>query len=308
MKSPSSHYVVVGGFVLAMLVAFLTAVAVLMGNIGGKDYYTTIFDNVMGIRLGTAVTYNGYPIGQVEKITPSTRKENAFDILLSVEEDWPIPEDSVARIASAGILSAAQLDIKGGTSSTLLPPDSNIPAGAASSLTALVGDATEQLEWLIKDGLMPFITNLNQKVTTVGGALEKDMPVILSGIRNATQYMEVISQRLGEDGVTPENLKNVQVIISNLAAISSNLKETQGKLDSVLGNVNTVIGENRAPINATLKDLQYSAQVLSRHIDSLAYNLEASSRNFNEFSRQIRDNPGVLIGGTTGGSDGPGRR
>jgi phospholipid/cholesterol/gamma-HCH transport system substrate-binding protein len=48
---------------------------------------------------------------------------------------------------------------------------------------------------------------------------------------------------------------------------------------------------------------------VARNIDSVTYNLESTSRNFNEFSRQLRENPGVLIGGTKPArEDAPGRR
>jgi len=36
---------------------------------------------------------------------------------------------------------------------------------------------------------------------------------------------------------------------------------------------------------------------VSRNIDSITYNLEGTSRNMSEFSREIRENPGLLLGG-----------
>jgi phospholipid/cholesterol/gamma-HCH transport system substrate-binding protein len=36
---------------------------------------------------------------------------------------------------------------------------------------------------------------------------------------------------------------------------------------------------------------------ISRRIDSITGDLESTTRNMNEFSRQIRENPGVLVRG-----------
>ena len=48
----------------------------------------------------------------------------------------------------------------------------------------------------------------------------------------------------------------------------------------------------------SLKDLRYTLQAVSRNIDSITYNVEGTARNMNEFSQQIRQNPGVLLGGS----------
>ena len=56
--------------------------------------------------------------------------------------------------------------------------------------------------------------------------------------------------------------------------------------------------ENREQINAAVTDLRYLTDSVSRHIDAINRNLEGAARNLYEFSRQIRQNPGLLLGGT----------
>jgi phospholipid/cholesterol/gamma-HCH transport system substrate-binding protein len=43
---------------------------------------------------------------------------------------------------------------------------------------------------------------------------------------------------------------------------------------------------------------------VARHIDAIAADLERSSRNLAEFTRQVRENPGVIVRGRERG-DGP---
>ena len=59
-------------------------------------------------------------------------------------------------------------------------------------------------------------------------------------------------------------------------------------------------GAEAGPLAAPLADLRHVLGVVSRDIDSMTRNLEGTSRNMLEFSRQLRANPAVLITGTGG--------
>ncbi len=58
-----------------------------------------------------------------------------------------------------------------------------------------------------------------------------------------------------------------------------------------------MVGDNRLDLEKTVIDLRYVLESVTRHVDAITQNLEGASRNMNEFARQIRKNPGVLIGG-----------
>ena len=127
MQDSRINYVVVGAFVTGMIVALVVALSILSGRSGATDTYYTLYDNVTGIKYGTAVLYEGYQIGQVDTIEPTANsgvgaapgtnasaKGVLFKVVLKVKRGWRIPEDSVARAAASGILSAMTVDIRGG--------------------------------------------------------------------------------------------------------------------------------------------------------------------------------------------------
>ena len=70
MKTGKFSYVVVGCFVLAAIAGMVAAVALLTGRTGATDDYHIVYNNVAGAEFGTRVVFEGFPIGQVEKITP----------------------------------------------------------------------------------------------------------------------------------------------------------------------------------------------------------------------------------------------
>jgi phospholipid/cholesterol/gamma-HCH transport system substrate-binding protein len=84
----------------------------------------------------------------------------------------------------------------------------------------------------------------------------------------------------------------------NFADLSSDLRTTKAKVEGIVEELDGLLADNRENVNQGLQDLRYTAQAVARHIDAITYNLEGTSRNMHEFSRQIRQNPGLLLGGT----------
>ena len=51
-----------------------------------------------------------------------------------------------------------------------------------------------------------------------------------------------------------------------------------------------------------MSDLQHTLETVARHVDAISHNLEVTTHNMNEFSRQLRENPGVLVRGRSSGN------
>ena len=81
MRSSKINYLLVGCFVLAMIAAVVVTVATLTGRTGAVDRYYAIYSNVTGIKFGTQVIYEGYPIGQVEKLEPQPQPDAALGLV-----------------------------------------------------------------------------------------------------------------------------------------------------------------------------------------------------------------------------------
>jgi phospholipid/cholesterol/gamma-HCH transport system substrate-binding protein len=320
MRDARINYVVVGGFVLAMLVALAVVVAMLTGRTGSVDSYTTQLANVNGLKYGTKVTYEGYPVGQVEDIAPlRSDGKTRFRVRLSVSQGWLIPKDSVARVAASGILAAVALDIKGGTSDEMLQPGSEIASGSAANIFAVMNDVAGQVADLNQNALKPLLSTLNQRVESLGAVLEKQAPELMANLvavsgdlaaktPRITADVERMTGTLSSKVVNDANAERIQQTLTNMQHLSAGLQESRGKLDAVLGSLDKVVGGNRENIDASLKDLRHTLQTVSRNIDSVAYNLDGTTRNLHEFSRELRENPGVLIGGNRRGEDGPARK
>jgi phospholipid/cholesterol/gamma-HCH transport system substrate-binding protein len=309
MRSEKINYVIVGSFVLAMLVGLVIVIALLTGRTGAMDRYFVVFDNVTGVKFGTQVLYEGYPVGQVEEIVPFEKDGRVlFRVELSIIEGWKIPEDSVAEISASGLLSAITIAISAGPSQVALKPGDRIPSRPTSNMFAAIQSVAAQISDLTETGLKPLLHNIDRAVGSFADLMEgegtqlmremlevADMvktrtPTLLDQMQQATNQMATLASE--------ENVANARAVLENAATLTKDLNATRSSLDHLISAMDTLIADNRLDVDKTVVDLRYTAGSIARHIDAINQNLEDASRNMYEFSRQIRQNPGLLLGGT----------
>jgi phospholipid/cholesterol/gamma-HCH transport system substrate-binding protein len=315
MRDSRINYVLVGSFVLVMLAALVVSIAMISGRAGRGDTYYVLYDNVGGVRYGTRVLYEGFTIGQVDDIQPQRDGGKVrFKLRLAVTGGWQIPDDSVARIATSGLLAAVAVDIKGGSSMALLSPGDQIRSLPSGNLFTAMTDIASEVTSLSQNGLRPLIETLNRTVTAFGPILEQRAPQLIDNLvslsadlaaktprisTNVEQMTSGLNRLLSPDNTRKleDTIGNVDRTASNLAELTGSLHSSKAKVDSLLATLDKVTVDNSEAIGQGLKDLRYSLQAVARNIDSVTYNLEGTARNMNEFSREIRQDPGLLLGG-----------
>lgn len=294
MKHDNINYFAVGSFVLLVLVGFLVTLGMLTGRTGPSDEYFTTYDNVAGIKYGTLVSYQGYHIGQVEDVNPSFQNgKTRYKIKFSVGRRadgtrWDIPDDSVARVVTYGLLSVISLDIQEGTSSTFYPPGGEIRGAEQQDLFVALGDLAADLSALTNEGVRPLIDAVGKSVRVVTAAAETSIPEILSQIESVSKRLNQSAEQVGLL-FGRDNRKRVEGLLQHL---DRNL----GQLDKLLNESNGIIVQNKDDIEQSIKSLRLSLQVASEHISEITLNLETTSRNISELSRQLRQNPALLLG------------
>ncbi len=323
MKNNKANYLIVGTFVLMVIIGLVASVALLTGRTGATDDYYAVYDNVTGIEFGTRVLYEGYPIGQVEQIIP-VQEDNRlrFRVDLSLTENWKIPSDSTAEIASSGLLAAVTINLKAGKAQTALEPGSQIISAPSANVMAAVSDLAREISALAETDIKPLLASMNRTVggfgdllDAKGAALIEDVRLILGDISEQTpeimdnigafsKKLNVTADRFSEV-LNPDNVEALDSIIENMKLTSNNLtkltvefSQTQKSLEGLVNNVGTVISDNRLDVDRSVVDLRHTVESVARHINAINQNLEGASRNMFEFSRQIRKNPGLLLGGT----------
>jgi phospholipid/cholesterol/gamma-HCH transport system substrate-binding protein len=298
MNTARINYVAAGAFVAVMLVVAVVAIAMLTGRTGATDGYYSIYKNVTGVKFGTQILYEGYPIGQVEKVTP-VAKDGAmqFRVDYTVQEGWQIPNDSVARIGASGLLSAITINIDAGSSPIAYKTGVMITGLEAADLFSVMSQMAGQVSDIAQNDIRPLLATINRTadafaltVGTVGNLVDNDGTRV---VKTFAKLADDLNERL------PRIAENVDTSAANFAELSKDLADTRARLDKLLVVSEAIVGENRDEVRKSIEDLKHVTDSLARHIDAVNQNVEGTSRNMYEFSREIRQNPGLLLSGST---------
>jgi phospholipid/cholesterol/gamma-HCH transport system substrate-binding protein len=176
------------------------------------------------------------------------------------------------------------------------------------NFTVVSGQARELLGPPNSDNLADILADLATASSNVAALTEDErLSATLGNIERASANIEQITdstgkrleELLGEQTVVKvrQALDDVANAARNVATLSSELISTRKKIDALLEQAHGLVTDTRPDLSQAVGDLRYMLHTIARHIDAITYNLEGTSRNMYEFSRQIRNNPGVLLSG-----------
>jgi len=299
MRNDKRNYVMVGSFVIAMLALLIIWIAMVSGRTGATDDYYIIYDNVMGLNTGVEILFEGYRVGHIEDISPVTVNGRIrYRVDVSVEQNWPIPEDSRAAIRAPGLLSAFVLDIDGGQSDTLLPPGSEIAGQEAADMMGAMTNVAQTVNTILEDQFKPLMKQISDTMPSVVG----DIEAIGDQLRASAERLNTLLSSTNVEHVS-NILANLETATHNADSMIADLTATKRQVDGLITKVNRMMEEDDGKLSQAIQALHYTLDAVARRIDSITSNLETTMRNMNEFSGQIRENPGVLVRGRSGGSD-----
>jgi phospholipid/cholesterol/gamma-HCH transport system substrate-binding protein len=300
MTSFKVNLTVIGVFVLAATATLILALATLAGRTGPTDDYFTEFGNVAGLKYGSQVLYEGYPIGQVENVEPSQEATGKarFRISISVASGWKIPEDSIARSVAPGLLAAQTIAISAGKSPAMLQPGATIRSGMSASLQDSFSSIAGSVDQLTDRSLVPLVDNLNKQVTVLGQILDHDLHPLAE---NANKFMKATADHW------PSVMQHVDDASSNLDLLFSkervealdrlitNLDKTAINLQRVSASMDQLMQASGPDLKTAMRELRFTTEAMGRHSESFAENLDSAALNLQEFSRRLRQNPSLLL-------------
>src|SRR5687767_14581396 len=112
-----SNRLLVGGVVLAVIVA-LVAFIIWLSQVSGDDQkrYDIFFKQAVdGLAKGSAVSFSGVPVGQVELTALEPNSPEFVRVRISVREDTPVLQGTTATIQGVGFTGVSQIQLDGAT-------------------------------------------------------------------------------------------------------------------------------------------------------------------------------------------------
>lgn len=287
-----ANYLMVGGFVLAVLAA-LVLFLLWLTRTGddGRPYYTYFSGSVTGLNVGSPVRYRGVPIGTVTEIKINQENVEQIRVTMKVQNDAPIQIDSVASQESQGITGGSYVQIKGGRqgSPRLVSRNGEIPV--IPSEPGLLGSLSDQAPMLLQN-----LVTLSERANTfLSPENSKAMADILADVKRVTGQLTEVAPDIAR------STKNIDQLTADLrtqipkmtASLDRSLREFEGVGTEVRG----LVKENREPI----RDFSRNGLVqLSGTITELRSLIENLDRVVEKLDRSPQE---FLFGGTNRGVD-----
>jgi phospholipid/cholesterol/gamma-HCH transport system substrate-binding protein len=253
-----ANYVVVGAFVLALLTAIVVAVAWLGATSFNRDFahYDVFFSGpVTGLAAGSAVRYNGVPVGRVIEIRIDPKNLEQVRATIEIDPNIQIKSDAVASLETQGLTGLAFIEVAGGSQSA--PPLTRkegdrypVIASQPSGFQRVVSSAPQALDRMIEvaDRLAQIFDEKNRaalaetldnvrQVTGVAAAHAKDLDSTLTDTAVAAHELRAtatdLAQLFGEG-----DARNMFVAASDAAK----------KLDNLADHLDQLVKEESPPL------------------------------------------------------------
>jgi phospholipid/cholesterol/gamma-HCH transport system substrate-binding protein len=257
---------------LFLAIAFAVYALYARGAFERTQRLTLVADNAEGVSVGMKLTFSGFPIGQVERMTLSETGKVRIDLAVPVKDARWLRETSIFTLEKS-LVGGVKLRAY---STSLTDPA--LPDGAERSL--LVGDAMEQINGIIQrvkailaniehltapdSSISQSLANVKQVTErmageqgVIGGLLGRpeDARKVVDAIDQANSLLKSLNgvslkvdgmllkadqQVFGEAGVMPEAQKAVRQVNALLADIRESLKKADAILREAQGAVTNV--------------------------------------------------------------------
>ena len=129
----------------------------------------------------------------------------------------------------------------------------------------------------------------------------KQVKTALRSVGRVASSLEAVSATV-ESVVSEKNRHNVERILENaegatadMRRLARGLNDTLTVLDRTMATVDDTVKTSAEPMTAAVAELRATLSVIGRHVGAFSHHLEGTSRNLHEFTRQIRENPGLLL-------------
>ena len=236
-----------------------------------------------GLSEDSVVKYNGVKVGLVNKIELNQLDPQQVKIQIKIEEGTPITTSTHATLINQGITGTTYLGLSASSPSPF--PLQKIP-GEPYPVIPYKPSFLSQLE-----------KNINDVSVGIKRIFDKE---------NARSLKKTLANLQAITDVMAKNNDNFHKSFKNLPELINDLKISAKKFGDMSSNMSTASQQVTTTMKAGKNTIDKISQqtippmvVLLRRMDLIAANLE-------KVSEQMRQNPSVVIRGTTPPKSGPG--
>jgi len=267
METRSNH-ILVGGIVLALVVALL-AFIIWLSQAGGqanKEYDIFFNQAVDGLNRGSVVSFSGVPVGQVESINLEPESPEFVRVRIAVREDTPVLVGTTATIEGVGFTGVSQIQLDGAVKGA--PPISEpgpygvpvIPTkpgalgqllNSAPELLERVSTLTARLTELLSDRNQASIAAILDNVERISASIADRSPEIAAALAEARVAIREAAEAADKIGQLAQTTD--QMLTEDGRPLINDLRKTVQAAERSMNNLDSMLGEARPGVQALTK-------------------------------------------------------
>jgi len=288
------------GFTVVIAVGFVAYALYARGVFEATQRLTLISDNVEGVSVGMDMSFSGFPIGRVNRISLADDGRARIEIVVPLKDARWLRTSSIFTL-ERGIVGSAK--IRAFTANLQDPP---LPDGAER--TVLRGDTSEEIPRMVAT-LRGVLENV-ERVTSADGSLQAS----LANVRTMTERLAgrhgVLGAVLGGDDEAKKvvaTIERANALLASLGGVSRRLDVVLSKTDQrvygegglmdgtqrAVAQANTILGEVRESLKrldrvlADAEKISGNAKAASSDLAALRAEVDASLRKVSAILEEI---------------------
>lgn len=298
------NYTLVGLFVVVLGITLVAAGLWFSADISQEEQkYFLVYpeESLTGLSRNSSVKFQGIDVGRVREL--GLDEQGRVRVLISVEENVPVREDTKVRLASQGLTGLGHLE--------LIPGDPDAPAPRADEhphpVLPNAPSLRSRLEQAVEDGLAS-IERMGERMETL---LSEDN---IRGLTRTMANIERISESLAENSEhlnqtlteTEALIRDTRTLVNAAPETLTRIQQSLDRFDAAVGSVRTVADDLQATQAQGSRTLERVNRETLPELNRTLTDVQDVTRTLDRFSQGLIDHPSQLIFGGPRRPPGPG--
>jgi phospholipid/cholesterol/gamma-HCH transport system substrate-binding protein len=302
----------IGALFILALAAFIWGFNYLKGTnlLYNRLILYAVYDDIGGLTSANPIYLKGMKIGQVHQLNFEGEGSTRIIARLMIDEDVPIPINSIARIHSSDIMGSKAIDLTLGNSPILAESYDTIMSDVQASLQEEVNKQVQP----IKHKAEELLSSLDTLVTALHAVFDdrarSNLGQSFESIRLTIRSLEHTSYTF--DTLIQSEKRRLAIILENIESISTNLRNSNEDIANTVRNISSISDSLAATnIKQTFAHIENSLNRLGSVMDKVEngegtlgllindpglYNeLEVASQELNQLLEDMKLNPGRYV-------------
>jgi len=295
--------------------SFILAIALFIWGykfLKGKDIfnkqtiYYAKYHEVSGLEISNPVSINGVRIGQVSRMYFAPDMSGDVIVELTINTDFPIPDNTIARIFSSDLMGSKSVDFKLGNSTDQAKDGDTLATSIEAGIMEEVNAQVQPIKAKAESLLASIDTLVVAFQAIFNESARKNLSESFDNINKSFSNIQSTTTNLDTLMITEGN--RVSSILNNIDSLTYTLSENREKFASIISNFEMIsdsLAEANIPAtfnraNSTLDELETILAKINdgegtigmlMHNDTLYFELNKTAEELNMLLKDIRENP-----------------